>query len=435
MAANSPNIEIMDKNKKIGYTIQDDGSARIWSIQPNDSGVVIVPEYIDDKGVQYPVKFVNFGLNGKNRDNVIAEKLFLPKSITRIIISNSHIRECHFLGDIENLSGFYKSCTSLEKVIVHGEVKSIGYGAFKNCANIKEIIIEKGNTPEIHCSAFMNCSSLEGIFVGGKPISLEHKPNIFCLSAFCGCKSYKYFEGQVVLQDGLLLSPDRADLYTIVGRHNDDGHYKIPSTVNDMLHNMAYNGLRSIDFSESQLRVIETDAFKECISLEKVILPNDNVEIGDRTFLDCKNLKTVMNFDKIIKLGIASFKGTSINKCCLAPGISEIPKSVFIGCSNLEEVEIPMSVKTITNNVFEGCSKIRHVKISRGFKDSLGILFKDAPGVDYTFFTQSNRDYYRPSGAYSHGDLNCPYCGSSNRTTYIDGTAECHNCGGEYHYW
>ena len=425
----------IEGNNKIVYSIKDDGSAWIWGIHPNNYGVVTVPEYINDNEMQYPVKFINFGINGKIRENVIAKKLYLPKSIEKFRISNPYIKECHYFGDLENLTGFSKRCISLERVIVHGEVKRIGYGAFKNCTNIKEIIIEKGDIPEIHCSAFQNCSGLECILVGGKPIPLEHKPNTFCLSAFCGCKSYKHFEGNVVLQDGLLLSPDNTILYTIVGRQNDDGCYKIPSTVNDMLHNMAYSELRSIDFSNTQLSVIDTDAFNGCISLEEVILPVHGVEIGDRTFLECTNLKNVGNFDKIIKLGIASFSQTGITTCRLAMGITEIPKTVFKGCNNLEEVEIPTSVQTIIANVFEGCSKIRKVKISKGFKDSLDVLFKDAKDVVYTFFTQSSTNHYRHTGAYTHGDLNCPYCGSSNRRTYIDGTAECNNCGGEYRYW
>lgn len=426
--------EIKDDNKII-YSIDDDGSAWIWGIQPDSYGVVLVPEYIVDNGIYYPVKFINFGKNGRFRENVIAEKLYLPKSIVKFRISNPYIKECHYFGNLENLTGFSKRCISLEKVIVHGEVKRIGYGAFKNCANIKEIIIEKGDIPEIHCSAFQNCSRLECILVGGKPIPLEHKPNTFCLSAFCGCKSYKYFEGNVVLQDGLLLSPDNTILYTIIGRQKDNGCYKIPSTVNDMLHNMAFSELRSIDFSNTQLSTIETDAFNECTSLEEVNLPSERVEIGDRAFSGCNNLTHVGNFDKITKLGIASFSQTGIKRCCLALGITEIPKTVFNGCSNLEEVEIPTSVQTIIANVFEGCSKIRNVKIPKGFKDSLDILFKDAKDVVYTFFTQSSINHYRHTGAYTHGDLNCPYCGSSNRRTYIDGTAECYNCGGEYRYW
>ena len=425
----------MEGNNQIVYSINDDGSAWIWGMYPNNYGVITVPEYINDNEIKYPVKFINFGINGRFRENVIAEKLYLPKSIKKFRISNPYIKECHYFGDLENLIGFSNRCISLEKVIVHGEVKRIGYGAFKNCANIKEIIIEKGDIPEIHCSAFQNCSRLESILVGGKPIHLEHKPNTFCLSAFCGCKNYKYFEGNVVLQDGWLLSPDKTILYTIIGRQNDNGCYKIPSTVNDMLHNMAYSDLRSIDFSNTQLNVIDVDAFNECISLEKVILPICGVEIGDRAFCDCENLKNVENFDKITKLGIAAFKHTGISKCRLASGISEIPKSTFKDCSSLEEVVIPNSVKTITNNVFEGCSKIRNVKISHGFKDSLGVLFKDAKDVVYTFFTQSSTNQYRHYGAYTHGDLNCPYCGSSNRRTYIDGTAECNNCGREYRYW
>lgn len=423
----------MGNKDDIIYAIEPDGSAQIWGIQPNNKGQVIVPEFIYDKGYKYPVSFINFGLNGE--EPMVAEELYLPKSIKDFIVDNIFLKEIHFFGDIEELSGMLDGCISLKKVVVHGTVKQIGYGAFRDCSSIKEIIIERGNSLEIQCSAFQNCSSLECVSVGGKPIKLKFCPNTFCLSAFCGCVNYKFFEGDVLLEDGLLLSTDRRVLYTIVGRHDDDGCYKIPSTICDMLHGLSYKNLRKIDFSECKIKGIDADAFSKCTSLEEVILPSNEVEIGDRAFLDCINLRYVGNFNNIIKLGIAAFMHTGIKKCYLSSGISEIPQSVFFGCRNLEVVEIPLSVKTIANNVFDDCSNIKTVKISRGFKESLEILFKDAKEVEYSFFRYTSNAFYRHSGAYTHGDLNCPYCGSSNRRTYIDGTAECNSCGGEYRYW
>ncbi len=420
---------------EIIYSIKEDGSAWIWGIWPNEDGIISVPEIICKDGVDYPVVFINFGRNGKIREDIVAKKLYLPKTIKRFRIGNPFIQEVHYFGDLEELKGFSKYCTSLKKVVVHGEVKRIGYAAFRVCETIKDIVIEQCCSPEIHCSAFQNCSSLECVSVNGKPIELKFSPNSFCLSAFCGCCNYKFFNGEVWLQDGLLLSLDKTILYTIVGRKDDDGIYKIPNTVRDMIHNMAYNKLKKIDFSGCGLTKIDDDAFNGCNSLEEVVLPCNDIEIGDRAFLECGNLHHVGNFNRISKFGIASFSRTGIKECVLSSMVSELPKSVFIDCNSLETVIIPTSIKTITNNVFEGCANIKFVKISEGYRNSLDVLFKDARNVEYSFFYQHQRNYYRPSGAYTHGNLNCPYCGSSNRTTYADGTAECNNCGGEYRYW
>lgn len=421
------------ENKNIIYSIAKDGSAHITEIQPNDKGQIIVPEFLYKNGIQHPVCSIDLGFY--NDVDVIAHELYLPQTIQDFNIVNRHLKEIHFHGDLETLSGILVDCIALEKVVIHGSLKQIGYGTFEDCFSLKEIIIEKGNSVDIGCSAFKNCSNLECISVRSKPIVLKHRPNSFCLSAFCGCFNYKHFEGDVILEDGLLLSLDKTILYTIAGRKDDDGIYKIPNTVRDMIHNMAYNKLKKIDFSGCGLTQIDDDAFNGCNSLEEVVLPCNDIEIGDRAFLNCGNLHHVGNFNRISKFGIASFSRTGIKECVLSSMVSELPKSVFIDCNSLETVIIPTSIKTITNNVFEGCANIKFVKISEGYKNSLDVLFKDARNVEYSFFYQPQRNYHRPSGAYTHGNLNCPYCGSSNRTTYADGTAECNNCGGEYRYW
>lgn len=47
---------------------------------------------------------------------------------------------------------------------------------------------------------------------------------------------------------------------------------------------------------------------------------------------------------------------------------------------------------------------------------------------------KENTTNLRSTGAYTHGSLSCPYCNSNATRTYIDGTAECSECGGEFIY-
>lgn len=54
---------------EIIYSIKEDGSAWIWGIWPNEDGIISVPEIICKDGVDYPVVFINFGRNGKVRED------------------------------------------------------------------------------------------------------------------------------------------------------------------------------------------------------------------------------------------------------------------------------------------------------------------------------------------------------------------------------
>lgn len=424
------------ETENIIYSIEESSEAWIWGIKPNEIGQVIVPDSIVENGISYPVTFINFGKNGKVRELVKATELHLPHSIKRFSINNPFIHSIHYHGDLDELRGISKFCTSLERFIVHGTLKKIGYGAFKDVGSLIEIIVQEESSIEINCLAFRNCFNLEQIIVNGKPIEFEFCPNTNCPSAFCGCKSFRFIGDNIKVVDGMLLSADGTILYTIVGRHNDDGHYIIPETVSDTYHGMSYSNLRIIDFSKSQVSVIYNDTFKGCNTLEKVILPNHKIDVGDRAFYECVNLTEVVNFGYIFQFGIASFAHSGIKECRLSSMVEALPKSVFRDCKNLRKLIIPNSVKSINNTAFEDCINLQNVIIPQGFEYAIKDIFNKCEDINITIDRPiRNHSGYRRIGAYTHGSLNCPYCGSSNFRSYCDGTAECLDCGGEYTYW
>jgi hypothetical protein len=65
--------------------------------------------------------------------------------------------------------------------------------------------------------------------------------------------------------------------------------------------------------------------------------------------------------------------------------VTEIGWYAFEGCSSLEKITIPASVKEIGDNVFEGCTGLKEITLlSYRFEDDLGIIFK---GVDLSKVT------------------------------------------------
>lgn len=423
----------MENKDKIKYAIKSNKKATIFGIDPDESGNIHVPDFIESDGVQYPVDLVAFGCT-RRMDYNRAKRVFIPCSITNVYFDNPYIREVHFIGDLESLGMLIKICDSLESISIHGSVKRIGYKALDGCKNLKRITIDKGPIPEINCLAFRNCSSLETILIDNKPIKLEHVSNTCCLTAFCGCYNFQFFGDNLKIDNGLLMSSDGKILYTILGKSYDSGEYLIPDSVEEMLHCLSYNKLRLIDFSQSKIEKIEDNSFEDCSTLEEVILPQRSIGIGRASFRNCTKLHSVINFDMISKLGGGAFSKSGITTCFLSSDISEIPHSAFRGCNNLQEVKIPLSVKSIFNNAFEECKSIKYLQISEEFKDSLQNVFENLGEIDISFLPIKQ---YVPkrTDAFTHGVLSCPYCGSSNVQTYTDGTAQCYKCNGEYRYW
>lgn len=99
--------------------------------------------------------------------------------------------------------------------------------------------------------------------------------------------------------------------------------------------------------------------------VEKVILPNDITEIGDRAFRLCKKLKEINLSDGITKLGIGA----------------------FADCQVLELPRLPAALTTMGTHVFQRNKKLVLTSLPWGITPSIGsycfdstkVAFKDIP--------------------------------------------------------
>ena len=79
---------------------------------------------------------------------------------------------------------------------------------------------------------------------------------------------------------------------------------------------------------------ISTGAFKNCITVKKVVLPDSVTEIFNDAFMGCTSL-TAINLDKVKSIGLESFKNCSSLKLDNLPAILEIGENAFNGCTSL----------------------------------------------------------------------------------------------------
>ncbi len=145
----------------------------------------------------------------------------------------------------------------------------------------------------------------------------------------------------------------------------------------------AFDGctFKSVNFSDSILE-IEDGAFKNCVNIEKIVIPENVYSIGDSVFEGCTNLGEVIATEQLIYLGRDAFKDTKWysdqpvgqvylekvfytfkGNCTekdfvLKDGTISIASFALEKQSNIQNVSIPASVIYVPGNFVSECNSL-----------------------------------------------------------------------------
>lgn len=342
-----------------------DNEIGIFNIKGDYGKEITIPESLVVDNKSFPVVFFNFGWDAINENkNIKIEKLHILNNIQNFIIDgNENIKEI-FL-ESNNTEFEIDNCNNLEKIEITGKFNNFESGQFRNCFNLKTIIINVDSEISINCRAFKNCYKLESIIINGKP----YEP-IFgekcCPSAFWGCGNYKFFGKQYLIEDNFLLSKDKTICYTFLGKTKKV--ITLPNTIKDIYHYFNDEGIEVIDLSKTKIKEIDSDGFviqpfHKSSSLKKVILPDSVERIGERAFFDNIELKEI-NLPKNLKsIEFAAFSNTGIISLEFPESLEYIGENAFIDCKNLNRVKIPESINSIEKKTFMGCSGLEEINL------------------------------------------------------------------------
>gem|GEM_PF-4519518 len=196
---------------------------------------------------------------------------------------------------------------------------SIPNACFYGCKNLKTVTIADG-TEKICNLAFYGCSSLEEIVIPDSVETLE-------LEVFNDCTSLK----KVVTGNSLKTIPD--SLFK-----------DLPSLENVIIGNSveeigsyAFSGFKKLTGTlelPSSVKKIGFGAFRDCVNIKAVVLPQGLEDLYEQVFRGC----------------------TSLEELSLPQGITTIPAQVCMGCKQLEEVIIPQAVTVIYGSAFRDCA-------------------------------------------------------------------------------
>ena len=164
------------------------------------------------------------------------------------------------------------------------------------------------------------------------------------------------------------------------------GNVTIPSTLDGLnvvaLGNDAFTGATNITkvVIPSSIKRIAKNSFWKCTGLTAVELGSVE-EINAAAFADCTGL-TSIKIPKTLKSGPTIideyvFKNcTNLTTITLEDGLETIPTRLLAG-TNITEIKIPSSVKTIEHDAFLDCKKLTKIEIYDGVKDIYGLDSKE----------------------------------------------------------
>lgn len=141
------------------------------------------------------------------------------------------------------------------------------------------------------------------------------------------------------------------------GTHSRNGDEYIEDKVNGTYRRAgAFEGhteLTEVYFAiGSAVSVIGKDAFKDCVNLEKIVLPAGIKTIESGAFENCSSLKEIVFTGDCKDLSIAT--------------------GAFKNCSSLEKITLPTGLVELGDKAFEGCSKLKDIYVMSEKAVSIG---------------------------------------------------------------
>ncbi|EAX88743.1 cell surface protein, putative [Trichomonas vaginalis G3] len=263
------------------------------------------------------------------------------------------------------------------------EVKTITSGCFKN-ANISSIIFPEGLL-SIDYTAFANCNNLRAVTIPSSVNSLGGQ-------CFPSQTVITFADGSPFLQDdqGLIYnSPTMLVLYL-----SERDSYTIPSIV-ETIHNSVFSGnniLKTIIFEEeSKLKAINDYAFRGCINLTNIDIPNSVIRIETYAFAGCTSLKKISFGFKLKDIYYRAFEDCSslesIEFSCWENVTIRI--EAFKNCNNLKNIIFRNNITGIQNSCFLNCLSLREIVFPSSLEKIDRYAFSNTGITNITFPTDS----------------------------------------------
>ena len=324
----------------------------------------------------------------------------IPNSVTKI--GYGAFYRCSSLKSIKVPNGItaigdntFNGCSSLETVIIPYGIKSIGGAAFAGCKNLREVYCYPATCPEMGANVFLDSNianatlyvleSSSNLYSSTAPwsefgsiqnidVAIVQSDNTFTTNTVDDIQMrfkitdlqnktaevYGYYVNRTatVREYFPAISQDASKAIIPSSVYTNNGEYTISGISNDAFYGCKMNSI----YIPSSISSIGYDAFKQCTSLEKVIIPDIAAWCSVKFVLRNGTIYQNNNPLNIGRLYID--ENTEVTELVIPEGVTDIGDYVFLGCSKLLSVKMPASIQSIGKSAFEGCNALEKVIIT-----------------------------------------------------------------------
>ncbi len=291
----------------------------------------------------------------------------LPSTITNI--EQNSFQYCTGTATIKfNIpSGSYNSprlYSSFSKIIFSEDVTTIGAYAFYNGASLTSIELPS-SLVTIGEYAFSNCTSLRSVAIPDSVMIIDGY-------AFSGCTSLATAtvgSGVSTLSSNLFAGCTSLKSFTI-----PDTVYKMESGVFD-----GCTSLTTADITTNITR-IENYTFRNCGKMQSVVLHKDINYIGSNAFEGCGG-KLTLNCNALNSYTTetsGNFAGAKFTEVTISDDVTIIGNYTFCNCDNLRSITIPDSVVSLGQGAMSKCDMLQSATIGKGVEVINSYMFNES---------------------------------------------------------
>ncbi len=236
----------------------------------------------------------------------------------------SNIKSIYFGNQVQRIPQFLcYEMQSLTTVLFSKSISSIAYGAFKFCKSLSSLEIPN-NIVKVDAEAFYGCVSLSSVNYKGN-IDEWVKINFMNESATPTHYAKNLYINNELLTDVIVFDAD---------------------TIKNFVFNNCI-GIKSVEIG-NKVTFIEPSSFEGCSGMESikwnVIGSPNNSNNSNSPFTKIKDNITSFTFNE---------------------DVAHIPDMLCYGMSNLKQIDIPDSVKSIGNKSFKDCKSLELIEIGK----------------------------------------------------------------------
>ncbi|MBQ8425446.1 MAG: leucine-rich repeat domain-containing protein [Clostridia bacterium] len=286
---------------------------------------------------------------------------------TKFIFNNA-FRNCKNLKEIILPNGlieigeqsFYG--TSISKLTLPNSVKVIKKGAFRYCANLSDVIFGD-NLKVIDDCAFENCNNLVKINLPNGLLKIgdqafykyENKLDVTIPSSIEYIGDYAF---NVEKDFHLFFLESDIPLFI---------HNRLDETKQEELLNFTeLNGVLYLGNKDNPYLVLSKIKDK---NIETCTIHNDTKIILNSAFSRCNNLKSITIPSGVTQIGKDAFyECRNLQEVNLPESLNYLEESAFKDCINLEKISMPSTMKTLGSHAFFGCKKLNSISVPSGIE-------------------------------------------------------------------